>query len=177
MVIESIKEQARSSGIRHGDVILIHNPFVWYKPMTWLYALIRFFTKSNFNHAAVIVEVEQDLFVVEANAKGVVMIGLERWWKRAKRTCIVARTAAHQFVSPLKYLGIGYQFSLYISYLLSILFKKEWSDLRVHKTVYCFELAAYCFPSVFSYNKLHSLITANDFEKNKHFTTIYRFET
>lgn len=39
-------------------IILVHNPFEWQKPRTWLALIIRLVTKSNWNHCAVAVMID-----------------------------------------------------------------------------------------------------------------------
>lgn len=39
-------------------IILVHNPFKWKKPRTWLALIIRLVTRSHWNHCAVAVEID-----------------------------------------------------------------------------------------------------------------------
>lgn len=39
-------------------IILVHNPFQWKKPRTWLALIIRLVTKSNWNHCAVLLKID-----------------------------------------------------------------------------------------------------------------------
>ncbi len=39
-------------------IILVHNPFEWSKPRTWLALIIRLVTQSHWNHCAVAVTID-----------------------------------------------------------------------------------------------------------------------
>lgn len=61
-------------------VISVHHPFIWYKPMRYICAAIRFFTKSFWNHTALLVkEDKKSLYVVEMGAKGIEMTLFDDW--------------------------------------------------------------------------------------------------
>ncbi len=53
-------------------VVSVHHPFVWWKPMRYICAAIRFFTKSYWNHSAILVkEKGRSDYIVEMGAKGI----------------------------------------------------------------------------------------------------------
>ena len=60
------------SEIKTGDVVLVHTYFCWYKPLTYLSALIRFFDKTFYNHCKLVVKNIGDvMFINEALAGGI----------------------------------------------------------------------------------------------------------
>lgn len=61
------------------SVALVHTPFNWRKPLTIISYLIRKVTGSYWNHCAVLIEINNVLFVVESDIKGVVMLPFENW--------------------------------------------------------------------------------------------------
>lgn len=54
-----------------GDGLMFKNRFKLFKPMTWLASLIRLFTRSPYNHAAVVTRHNNRLFITEADYNGV----------------------------------------------------------------------------------------------------------
>ena len=65
--------------IRNGDIALLHNYFNWKKPMTYLSWAIRFFTRSPWNHAGILVVIDSEVFVIEALAKGITKRNFKEW--------------------------------------------------------------------------------------------------
>lgn len=62
-----------------GYPVLVRHNFEWYNPATWISAAIRKFTKSYWNHAAILLEEDGQLFVVEARSSGIVAATMEHW--------------------------------------------------------------------------------------------------
>lgn len=58
--------------LRSGDIILFRNNFIWYRPMTYLSAAVRFFTRCYYNHAAIVVLNWEQIEINEAVAEGVI---------------------------------------------------------------------------------------------------------
>ncbi len=52
-----------------GYIISVHTPLVLLKPKTWLSAIIRWFTKSYWQHTACIIVLYGEIFVIEADPK------------------------------------------------------------------------------------------------------------
>lgn len=50
------------------QILLIHNPFELLKPKTWLALIIRFVTKSNWNHCAVMLMIDGEQWVSDFQA-------------------------------------------------------------------------------------------------------------
>lgn len=62
-------------------ILLIHNPFQWTNPIYWFSFLIRVFTCSRYNHAALLI----DGMVWESAAEGVVKTPYGEWAKKTSR--------------------------------------------------------------------------------------------
>ena len=78
--------------LRAGDVVLFRTRFKIWSPMSWLSALIRFFTGSPFNHVGLIVINQGVPFVNEANERGLVTTRAgARLWGREKDIRILRR--------------------------------------------------------------------------------------
>lgn len=66
------------SQIKHGDVLLVSTKIKWNKPTSWVVGLIRFFTKSKWNHAELIIEKEGKFYAYESLSGGVVVSDIEK---------------------------------------------------------------------------------------------------
>lgn len=73
-----------SSLVKTGDIVMFYTPLKWYKPLTWLSALIRFFTGASYNHVGVVVRNWDQPFINEAVAKGVIAIPFEHRFSNQK---------------------------------------------------------------------------------------------
>ena len=67
--------------LKTGDVILSKNPFYWYKPMSYVGAIIRLILGFNYNHVAIYISIYGADFVAEASTKGVNIMPLKEWVK------------------------------------------------------------------------------------------------
>lgn len=76
-----VQYQGKPLDLRAGDVILFHTPLS-FAPMSWLSWAIRKFTQFPYNHSALIVENNGELFINEAIAGGVVARPLEKYLDR-----------------------------------------------------------------------------------------------
>jgi hypothetical protein len=77
--------------IRSGDIILFRNEFVWSRPITWLCAAIRFFTRVQYNHAGVVVSSWGVLMLNEAFGRGIITRQLDRCLQRKKTRILVLK--------------------------------------------------------------------------------------
>ena len=139
-------------------VLLVHNPLVWYKPATWLYAAIRKYTGSEWNHAVFWYEEHGVEFVADANFKGV--------FTRANRR---ARTSSRRKVAYIELpeiegidyigrmkarFGDAYDFGVYVRYITK---KRKKRPGRL----YCMEYVAQVYDELFPDDRV---ITGKDFE-------------
>ena len=53
--------------------------FIWYKPMTWLPVIIRFFTGGMVSHSAVVINIDGICMVAESKVPKVQLQTLESW--------------------------------------------------------------------------------------------------
>jgi len=159
-------------------VILVHNPICWYRIDTWLYFLIRVFTKTQFNHGVLHVDIEGIPCIADANFNGVIIRGnSEQWYTKEKRIIGICNMPSIEGVSDkelvqrlVKLSHQKYDFKVYLTYLKSWflgLFSKN--KIYHHKTnnrYYCFELIALVYKELFEDKlKNQEFITAKDFEK------------
>lgn len=58
--ISTLSNQIKTEDLTNNKmkIILVHNPFNWKKPRTWLALIIRLVTKSQWNHCALAVELD-----------------------------------------------------------------------------------------------------------------------
>lgn len=161
-----------------GDIILFHTKFVWYKPLSWLSALIRFFTKSYYNHVGVVVRNWDVPFINEAVETGVHAVPL------------VDRIGSHQIrvIRPIK--GVdertfavranskightGYDFSGLLFYQLIFQLTGHWlghTGVHAEGVMYCGEYAGFCHAEYFhNYWKT----APSDENKSEYFFEVYR---
>lgn len=134
--------------------ILIHNPFVWYKPATWLYWLIRVFTGSFWNHAVIHTSWETRPLTVEANYHGVIVKPREQTSERRIIAYLEFPDTFDEgaFDRMIYSLNKKYDFLVFFRYLL----KRN----RRNKRFYCFELLGYVYNMDTS-----KILTGKDFEK------------
>lgn len=60
-------------------LLSLHSPFDWRKPKRYLCFLIRFITRSYWNHSAILVNIDGTDYVIESDMNGVVMIPFENY--------------------------------------------------------------------------------------------------
>lgn len=60
-------------------ILSLHSPFDWRKPKRYLCFLIRFITRSYWNHSAIVVHIDNENYVVESDLNGVVIIPFENY--------------------------------------------------------------------------------------------------
>lgn len=76
--------------LKTGDLILVHTPFCWYKPLTYLSALIRFFDKTYYNHCKLAVRhIGEVMYINEALAGGIRTSNVD--YNLAGKTIVVLR--------------------------------------------------------------------------------------
>lgn len=66
-----ITNTTRMIDLKTGDIILIHTPWCWYKPVTYLSVLIRLFDKTYYNHCKLVIVLGSRPFITEALATGI----------------------------------------------------------------------------------------------------------
>lgn len=132
-----------------GNVILVHNPFQLFRPITWLAWLIRAVTKTYYNHCALVLVDNEEVYIVEALGKGVVKTPIKYWQTRAKREITILPIMAQPDRITV-HVGKRYDWpSLFYLGLIRVPLKKcstlTWLGLvprNPEKKLYCYELAA-----------------------------------
>jgi len=65
--------------MRTGDILNVHNPFVWYNPIRWVGWGIQKVTRSFYNHTAIVLLIWGSVYVAEAKAKGITITPFGQW--------------------------------------------------------------------------------------------------
>lgn len=159
-------------------VILVHNPLVWYKPDTWLYFLIRIFTKTQFNHGVIHVDIEGVPCIVDANFNGVIIRGnRDEWYTKEKRIIGVCNMPSIEGVTDeelvqrlVRLSHKKYDFLVYLTYvkawILRLFGVKKVAHHKLNSRFYCFELIATIYKELYEEKlKNNEFITAKDFEQ------------
>lgn len=133
---------------REGDVLFCYRGSL-------LSRLIRLATRSQYSHTAMILRIDGELKVVEAQRKGMHILSFEKWRKKYNYTFSVYTMEYHNQKEnmPLVYhrfntLGpsVGYDFASLFFYKPKFLITGKWSGKRYDKAlnrVFCSELTAY----------------------------------
>ena len=123
--------------------ILVHNP-ISANPVTWVYGLIRLWTRSFYNHAVVrvitIYESGTEKVTIDeiydANLRGVISRPYDVWATANNRKCLALEVDGE----PLKVLkklkrnlGKLYDFRIYLSRVFGV-------KIKENRSIYCFEL-------------------------------------
>jgi hypothetical protein len=139
---------------KSGDRIFVRGNLIWYKPMSWLSALIRFFAKIKYNHTGIIVSNWNETFINEAVAKGILANHIQELKgkyirvDRCKQTIDVdyfCKKANSKLGTPYDHKG------LLLDQLIFQLFHK-WTG-HTHEfaesKMYCYEYGAWCYNWLF----------------------------
>jgi hypothetical protein len=152
------EDKMKIADFKTGDIILFHTPLVWYKPMSWLSALIRLFTKSYYNHVGVVVCNWGVPFLNEAIEIGVTPIMLSERINgsdirviRPKSPIMDEKTFAMQANSKLG--RTGYDFKGLLFYQLIYQLTGHWlghTDAgHADRRMYCAEYGAWMYKNIF----------------------------
>jgi len=88
----AIQYKGKTIALQPGDIILFRNEFVWHEPMTWLSVMVRFFTRCQFNHCALVVTNWDVPFISEAVNRGIITRPAEKHLVRSKTRIMVLRS-------------------------------------------------------------------------------------
>lgn len=147
----------KANELKTGDVLLIHNPFKITKPLYYLSAVIRVFSKCRYNHAAIILVEDGIPYVVEAVLPRVIKTPLSEWIDTTERDILVQRRNIDNVPESVlsgrikRQIGKPYDtFSLCVHLPAMMLSKwifgsKIWTgktELEAIKKVYCYEVIA-----------------------------------
>ncbi len=135
--------------VRPGDVILYHTALS-FAPVSWLAWGIRKVTKSNWNHAALVLEIEGRTFIAEAFGGGVRLRPASYFLDRQRNRIKVLRPVYSNLLNAkakaLDKLGCKYDFLAVLQHLWKAI-RGKWTghtgDSAAGRMV-CSEYVAYC---------------------------------
>lgn len=165
-----------TTNLKTGDVILFRNKFLWYKPMSWLSALIRFFTKFNYNHVSVVVNNWDVSFSNEAIESGVEAFPCSDRLRNKK--IMVLRAVAGVYEPDFarranSLLGVTrYDFKVLLWYQLIYQLTGKWlpntKNNKKEDRMICSEYAAWCHELPYWYR-----YDPQDFDNNPYFKVVF----
>lgn len=162
-----------------GDVVLFSNRFIWHKPITWLAAIIHFFTGVEYNHAGIVVYNWGVPFIVESLGRGIICRPLEKYLQRTKTNIVVLRhnrsfQEKELATRAMKACGIGYDYSNLLLHQLVYRTTGFWIGRQstAFERMVCTEFAAWCH----GLNNWH-LYSAKEFLSHPDFETVFLEET
>jgi len=144
------------------QILMVHTPFNWKRPLTIISHLIRKVTCHFFNHGSVRILLEGKWFIVESDIKGVILIPYEDWVKEqivdvwippnaheieAANLPFNNKTVRQRLLSKVgktKYDFLSL-FWFMLVYKLTGKFYGFTSERKATKTLYCFEYIAWAF--------------------------------
>ena len=160
-------------------ILLIHNHFQWSKPLYWFSFLIRVFTCSRYNHAALLVEGE----VFESGASGVICTPYDEWAKKSRRIVLPLEVELDDLeeVKRRLYYSDAYQYGYFdiLPYLWKIIVQHRWmgkplawDGKAVMDGYFCSEFVAWALgiPAAYLYSP-ESLQYLKGVEAGEEFTT------
>lgn len=136
--------------MKTGDQLLVHNPFDWKRPLTYLSWKIRKVCGVFFNHACIILKIGNKFYVVEATFPRVKITEYEEWMRKYKRIIkldpIESKFSEEELqLRIISQIGKRYDWwSLLV--ILKYLATGKWRGHRGEKAakrLYCFELVAH----------------------------------
>lgn len=144
-------------------VFLIHNPFVWNEPRTWLYEAIRFVSGSYFNHIAILYNGK----VYEALEEGFKDYYTYDEWKSQKLRKIKSFSITlDKYQQERFYSLIGVKYD-YFTLLFAHIFGKFFGNFKERgvNRVTCFEAVAYILDWFKNSKNGYGHVTGKHFEE------------
>ena len=143
----------------------------------WLAKLIKFFTKSKINHTAIVLKINYNLFISDAQIKGVYPIPLQDWIKKYNYKYIISRPVnwneRYKNRAINRWGKTSYDF-LSLLYQAWYSFTGKWigkTKEGAKKRMYCSEYVGY----IFNFPEWWEMSPANIYEytkNNTNFVTI-----
>lgn len=157
-----------------GYPIIVRHPFNLLSPSTWISTLIRFFTKSEWNHCAILLKEENELYVVEARSTGIVAATLPNWLDHRKNKVWKLGVPNENIILPVDMVvrikekfGKGYDgHSLFIWHPIRLLFGKWLGGKSPKGKLTCSEFVGLCWVEYFPENWYY-LTTEDIFSSGK----------
>jgi hypothetical protein len=168
MKIKDIERQLKT-----GDIIVSRTNFKWYSPLSYLSAAIRFFAKTKYNHAELVVFNWDRCYTNEAVGRGVIssIFGTRTVGKQIRvlrprfnisEKYIATEANSKLGITPYDVIGLIHQ-AIYLS--TGVWLGKRSND--ADKRMYCFEYVAWVYDMDFWYRT-----TPKDIIDNRNFETI-----
>ncbi|PZF73910.1 YiiX/YebB-like N1pC/P60 family cysteine hydrolase [Taibaiella soli] len=136
--------------LKTGDVLHVHSPFRFGKPVRWLMVLVRWITKCYYNHTAIVVRIWGQVYVAEADVKGITITPFERWAEDlnicvARADVQLEEGEIASFV--LQQMAIPYDYAATLFYQLVFSATGKWFGATNDKNgkMYCSEFVAYVY--------------------------------
>lgn len=139
--------------------LYVHNPFNWKNPMSYLALGIRKCTKVFYNHAGLIIKIDNTFYVIHAVFPRIEIVEYETWVKQQERKTYIVPIDDKYNVEQVKKMAlmqIGKKYdvmSLFIYMPLYILSNKWLGRVgkKSHKRLQCYELVSYVLEESESY--------------------------
>lgn len=132
-----------------GDQLLVHNPFDWRQPLTYLSWIIRVVCGVYYNHSGIFVLIGDKFYVVEATFPRVIITEYTEWLKKYKRVIQIETIESNFTEAELQHRIISQVGKRYdwwsLVMILKYLLTGKWRGHRgeqAAKRLYCFELVA-----------------------------------
>jgi len=123
---------------------------VFQKTDNFVAKAIRWFTKSNVNHIAIMIYSDewQDLMILEADVKGVTLTPARK--RKFVRTFKVNQDISEDVVAAKKYIGESYDFTALFAFGFLMVIRRLWQSKRIRfpwtsKGQLCSEIVARIF--------------------------------
>lgn len=169
---------------QHGDTIVIHNPFVWTDLTTYLAAIIRYFTKSYYNHSESIVEIKGELYSFGALANGYTQRSMNDFLEGKKLTDLLILRPKFDYnketftTTAISFIGRKYNYegTLFCQLIYQVTKERLWVGAILYKKatrrLYCSEACACLyfvsgFEDMKNYYKTdpNELVMSSEFDK------------
>lgn len=131
-------------------ILLVHTPFNWRRPLTIISHLIRKVTGNFWNHAAIMVKIENSWFILESDIKGVVLLPYKDWvreqtlqiWIPTENPAALGRMLSKCGNTKYDFLSL---FWFQLVYQLTGKFYGFTSERKAAKTFYCYEYIGWVY--------------------------------
>ncbi len=139
--------------IKNGTIILVHNPFNWRDPMTYLGYIIRKISNTYWNHCAIVVDQNGIFYVVEATYPRIKITAYNVWvglYERKTQLINIDHNLDEAILKAriVKHLGVKYDLLSLAVHLPLFLFTRKWWGSKSKRGIdkpYCFELVAWIY--------------------------------
>jgi hypothetical protein len=126
------------------QIVLVHSPLNWKRPLSLVGYLIRKITKTYWNHASFLITLYGQKFILESDIKGVVLIPFKEWVGEKTIMIYEAQLSREDIVKAMSKIGVTkYDFAslLWFGLVRSVTgrYYGFTVERRAAKTFYCYE--------------------------------------